>query len=169
MAAVCRANPTLTFFDSVTDLFLTLPPPSRALKSTRGKLRSGLLRLFAARSRRILANGDKNKFIIWQQRGAKFQSTMPPGFSFPEAVVTIDQDFIKDILVHSLQCLRTRSKTNVDVESFLVAHVPRSSPEADIEVEPVRRRVRQTPTTVHVHIRTCEHAIRAICVFKSGR
>ena len=36
MAGRCRANKTITSLEGVTDLFLTLPPPSRKPKATRG-------------------------------------------------------------------------------------------------------------------------------------
>ena len=149
MAAVCRSNPTLTTFENASDLFLTLPPPSRALKSTRGKLRSGLLHLFLVRSRRILATGDKNKFVSWQQRGAKFVDKMPEGFSFPAPLESADVGLLKDIMHHALNCLITRSRATDDLFSFLRENVPRKSPEHDLEQLPVTRRVPSRRQNTH--------------------
>ena len=80
MAARCRSNPFFNSFESVSDLYLTLPSPSKALKNSRGKLRQGLLQLFSARARRIIACGDANLFIGWQMKGTKFELMMPQDF-----------------------------------------------------------------------------------------
>ena len=143
MAAVCRANPTITSFESVSDLFLTLPPPSRTLKATRGKLRDGLLQLFSARCRRILSNGENNCFVQWQQRGAKFESRLPDGFSFPAPLDHIDGAQVKGVLQHALKCLRTKSRASEGLEDFLAENVLRRSPEEQL-VTVSRRQPRRT-------------------------
>ena len=52
----CDIHKQLVGLDATFDLFLTLPPPSRKAKATRGGLRRGLVDVFAARMRRLLAS-----------------------------------------------------------------------------------------------------------------
>ena len=59
MSHRCDVHRQLVGFESTVDLFLTLPPPSRALKSTRGALRDGLVAIFVGRLRSLLlSNGN---------------------------------------------------------------------------------------------------------------
>ena len=50
----CEAHRTLRGFDATFHLFLTMPPPNRMRRSTRGSLRQGLVQVFAARVRKLV-------------------------------------------------------------------------------------------------------------------
>ena len=128
MAAVCRSHHTLSSFGNICDLFITLPPPSRQLKATRGKLREGLLHLFAVRCRRIIAQGELNPYIEWGQR-AKFQESMPDNFNFPMEITDVNVGTVRDVFENSLRCLRSPSKQSPEVDAFFKAHLPLASPD----------------------------------------
>ena len=148
MASSVRSSPTLSSFESVSDLFITLPPPSRALKCTRGRLREGLLQLFVVRCRKVLANGAANPFVEWKQKGAKFVSKIPDDFAFP-GEIELDVEILDSVFDNSLRCLRSKNRHSEEVEEFLDENLPKSSPDDMEEVIPRRapKRTRRDQAT----------------------
>ena len=128
MASRCRGHQTISSFEGVSDLFLTLPPVSRALKKSRGQLRDGLLQLFWIRCRRLISHGETNPYVEWSQKGSAFQATMPDDFAFPAVLHTMAKEDLLPVFVNSLRCLRSKSKISGDVENFFRANLPRASP-----------------------------------------
>ena len=58
----CQVHRQLNGFEATFDLLLTLPPPSRKAKSTRGSVRAGLVDVYAARLRRVLCSDGSSPF-----------------------------------------------------------------------------------------------------------
>lgn len=57
MSHRCELHKQLVGLESTIDLYLTLPPPSRVLKNTRGSLRQGILDTFLGRIRKLIFGG----------------------------------------------------------------------------------------------------------------
>ena len=135
MASRCRSHITISSFEGVSDLYLTLPPPSRLPKSSRGSLRSGLLTLFWARSRRVIANAPQLPCAVWNSKGCVFELHTPDNFGFPEALCRMDDDVLQPVFTSALRSLRSKSKFTDELKEFFDQNVPRASPSIGLQEE----------------------------------
>ena len=142
MAARCRGNSTISSFEGVSDLFLTLPPPSSARKQTRNTVRNGLLQLIWVRCRRAISRGSSLHFVEWSSKGSQFQSTMPPGFAFPRPLHSMTKDEVIPAMQNSIRCLRAKAKLSDEVLEFISDNLPRAPPD---QTEAESRAVRRLP------------------------
>ena len=166
MATRCRSAPTISSFEGVSDLFITLSRASRVPRNSRGGLKSGLLELFWARARRLIARSTHLPFILWSSKGSPFESQMPDGFVFPEPLRTTEVDNIEGVLRSAVRSLRTKARISDDLLQFLESNVPRASPEEEVCVtDTVRRLLRGKPipprlTLLKLHLQTCIFCVR---------
>ena len=81
----CRAFPKMKTFDHTLDLFLSMAPPKRGEKKTRGKIRSGLVAIMSSRvCRFLLAITTKRMVHVEWNRGKKATFTaVPEDLTFP--------------------------------------------------------------------------------------
>ena len=138
MASRCRSHVTLSSFEGVSDLFLTLPPPSRTLKKSRGTLKQGLVHLVWMRSRKLIARAESLPFATWSAKVCTFEQTIPDGFRFPEPLLEMSSELLEGVLTSSLRSLRSKAKVSDELKSFLDQNVPRVSP-----MEPRAVQIRQ--------------------------
>ena len=59
----CRAYPQMKTFDQTLDLFLSMAPPKRGEKKTRGQIRNGLVAIMSSRLRRFLLAITTNRML----------------------------------------------------------------------------------------------------------
>ena len=120
----CDVYRTLHGFDNTFDLFLTLPPPRRELKKTRGMLKIGLVNVFASRMRRLIYS-DGSNFLFVVPTGARemhavFQAAYPDGFEFRGPLpVVVPARLLEHVLRRAVRCLTGKSKVNDEVTKFL--------------------------------------------------
>ena len=138
MASRCRSNFTVSSFEGVTDLFLTLPSTSRVPKSSRGSLRQGLLSLFWARCRRLIANAPNIPFAAWNSKGCQFVDKIPAEFCFPTPLVAMEDKSLLSVFQCAMRALRSRSRFPAEVEQFFERNIPRASPDSGLR-EVMRR------------------------------
>ena len=145
MAARCRGNPTISSFSGVMDLYLTLPPPSRTPKHTRGTLRQGLLQTFWVRARRLIARAGASPFSQWSSKGSQFEQAMPDNFVFPRPLHSLVLEDVLPALDNSIRCVRSKARITAEVQQFLETKVPRASPTHTADDQLAVRKVRRIP------------------------
>ena len=135
----CDVHRTLHGFDSTFDLFLTLPPPRRGTKATRGMLKAGLVAVFAARIRRILF-ADGSNLLFAAAGGAKdmhavFAEQFPEEFEFPkELPQAMTKEHLENVIRKGLRCLTGKNVVNDTVRDFLEDNVPLNSEETKTRI-----------------------------------
>ena len=140
MAARCRGNSTLSSFECVSDLYLTLPPPSTTRKQTRSTVRTGLLQLIWVRCRRAISRGSDLPFVEWSSTGAQFQQRMPQSFAFPRPLHSMVKEDVLPAFQNSIRCLRAKAKLTQEVVTFLSENLPRAPPDqTEIQARAVRK------------------------------
>lgn len=124
----CDVYRTVYGFDGTYDLFLTLPPPRRGLKSTRGMLKAGLVQVFASRLRKLMYS-DGSDLVFAMPAGARemhavFKDDYPENFEFRGI---LPEDFPVRLLEHVLRrgvrCLAGKANLNDQVVKFLDDHI----------------------------------------------
>lgn len=133
----CDVYRNLHGFENTFDLFLTLPPPKRGLKATRGMLKAGLVQVFAARIRKVLF-GDGNFFFAPIVGAREMHSVLvdkfPADIEFP---VKLDQPLSLQLLEHVLRrgirCLTSKTKMQSKVEQFMNDNVANSTSDMQLE------------------------------------
>ena len=138
MASRCRSNFTVASFDAVSDLYQTLPPPSKLPKATRGTLRAGLLNLFWARCRRIISNSPKLPFALWHSKGCTFEDQVPEGFVFPRALQSMEEAKLLSVFQSAVRSLRSKAKVSQQVLDFFESNLPKAAPNRELQ-EAIRR------------------------------
>jgi hypothetical protein len=125
----CDVYRNLHGFEATFDLFLTLPPPKRGLKSTRGSLKQGLVVEFMSRVRSIIFSGGD---LCFASPGAAkdmhcvLQPAFPAEFEFPaEFPATIPVGELQFLLRRCLRCLVGKVTVKADMEALMDAKVPR--------------------------------------------
>ena len=155
----CDVHRTLHGFDSTFDLFLTLPPPRREKKATRGMLKVGLVAVFAARIRRVVfAEGTSLLFAAAggaREMHAVLGAQFPEDFEFPkELPQAMTKEHLENVIKKGLRCLTGKNVVNDAVRDFLEDNVPLNSAETKTRItrcleEQVKffkkTRVRRTP------------------------
>ena len=114
LGSMCRAYPQMKTLDHTLDLFLSMPPPKRGAKKTRGQICSGLVAIMLARLRRFLLAITTNRMVHveWNiEKKAVFP--VPDDIKFP----TRPPDHGGEALYHKLL---TRSPSTLT----RVAHTP---------------------------------------------
>ena len=132
----------MSSFDGVSDLFLTLPPPSRTVKGLRGSVRQDLLRLFFARLRRLATTTSDQLFAAPGTKTSRVQAHIPDGFVFPQFSFQLDLEDWRAMFHHAVRCLRARSPTTEAILAFMKENVPRRSV---VENEDEDRALRRLP------------------------
>lgn len=127
MSHRCSAHRHLSGFESTFDLYVTLPPPSRLRKATRGSLREGLVCAFAARIRAIVMSDGSLPFAAYtstKQMHAEFEAAFPADFNFPKKLPRHgDAAALERVLRRALLCLTNKSKLSDEVQSWIQANV----------------------------------------------
>jgi hypothetical protein len=127
MSHRCSSHRHLSGFESTFDLFLTLPPPSKASKATRGMLREGLVSVFSARIRAIVMSDGSLPFaksVSTKQMHSEFELAFPRDFNFPKMPsVRGDPAVFERVIRRALQCLTNKSKLSEEVASWFEKHV----------------------------------------------
>jgi hypothetical protein len=123
---------TMTGFESAFDLFLSLPPPNRRPKHTRGMLKSGLVHVFVARIRRVIFSDGSLPYasaLTTKQKSTTFGLAFPLGFCLPVRVPPDGCEArIQSVLLGSLRVLTGKRAPSQNVEQFLETHVrPRNA------------------------------------------
>jgi hypothetical protein len=124
----CDVHRTLHGLDNTFDLFVTLPPPSRKKKATRGMLKQGLIAEFAARIRALVFSGGH--FCFAPSGKAKEMHSIvlnefPLQFIFPDKFpASMPRGMLELVLRLCLRTLLGKVTLNVDVQKFLDDNVP---------------------------------------------
>ena len=136
----CDVYRTLHGFDNTFDLFMTLPPPKRGFKSTRGKLKLGLVAEFASRIRRIVFGGGDFCFAApggGRDMHVVLQKEFPDNYVFPaEFPQTMPIGMLEYILRRCLRCLTGKTTLRDDVIKLMNDNVPlRASHEFQVNLK----------------------------------
>jgi hypothetical protein len=127
MSHRCSAHRHLHGFEATFDLFITLPPPSRAKKATRGSLRSGLIDVFASRIRNILCSDGILPFapiVGSRQMHSEFIECFPANITFKDKMPSEGaQDVYERVLRKALLCLTSKTKVGDKVTEFMQKNV----------------------------------------------
>ena len=126
----CDVYRTLHGFDNTLDLFLTLPPPKRGLKATRGMLKQGLVQEFAQRIRKLVFSDGESIFYAASVRPGEMHSTVmttvPSDFefveAFPDSMTPKDLEFT---LRRALRTLTGKRRVNDNVLDFFENMIPK--------------------------------------------
>ena len=81
----CRAYPQMKTFDQTLDLFLSMAPPKRGEKKTRGQIRSGLVAIMSSGLRRFLLAITTNRMVHveWNSGKNAACTAVPEDLKFP--------------------------------------------------------------------------------------
>ena len=81
----CRAYPQMKTFDQTLDLFLSMAPPKRGEKKTRGQIHSGLVAIVSSRLRRFLLAITTNRMVHveWNSGKKAAFAVVPQDLKFP--------------------------------------------------------------------------------------
>ena len=132
MSHRCSANRHLAGFEATFDLFQTLPPPSRAVRATRGSVRGGLVQVYAARLRRL--NFGDGQFAYAAHVGTKQMHSIavarfPPGVTFPSPPTCANLSQLESALYHSVQCLTRKRALGESVRAWMEQNVAKKTTE----------------------------------------
>jgi hypothetical protein len=129
MSNRCEVYNHVHGFDATFDLFLTLPPPKRGARATRGMLRRGLVQLFQSRIRRVVFSEGGLPYaapVAAKTMHGVFTNDYPVEFTLPGTIAGVTASTIyHKTLYCALRSLSTRTGPNTQVEQFLSAHVAR--------------------------------------------
>lgn len=133
MSHRCSSHRHITGFEGTFDLFMTLPPPSRKLKATRGVLKAELIRTFGSRMRSIINSSGALPYaaiVGTKQMHSEFVAKFPTEVIFPDILpVPFDSKVLERVLRRALLCLTNRGSINESVETWLRANVVSRSEE----------------------------------------
>ena len=126
----CDVYRNLHGFENTFDLFLTLPPPKRGLRATRGMLKAGLVAEFASRIRIIVFFSGGDLCFAPSVGACEMHSTLiaafPEEFKFPDDFSeTLPFFVIENILRRCLRCLIGKSIIKENVQKFMDDNVPK--------------------------------------------
>ena len=123
----CSAHRHVSGFSATFDLFMTLPPPSRQLKATRGILKDDLISTFAARMRYIVNSGGSlpcAEAVGPKQMHSVVSDVFKEDVEFPEALPkTISAAILEEVLRRALLCMSGRGRINEHVQDWLKSNV----------------------------------------------
>ena len=123
----CDVYRTLHGFDHTYNLFLTLPPPSRAPKSTRGMLKDGLVQVFTARMRKIVFHDGQFPFspvVGARDMHSILVSEYPSAFEFPSLMqASASFNDYEHVLQCAIRCLMGKGKVSEKVSAFMDEHM----------------------------------------------
>ena len=81
----CRAYPQMKTFDQTLELFLSMAPPKRGEKKTRGQIRSGMVAIMSSRLRRFPLAITTNRMVHveWNSGKKAAFTAVPEDLKFP--------------------------------------------------------------------------------------
>ena len=124
----CDVHRTLHGFENTFDLFVTLPPPKRGKKATRGMLKQGLVAEFASRIRALVFAGGNFCFAPVGKANdmhAVMQNEFPVEFCFPSTFPsTMPRGELEFVLRRCLRTLLGKVNLNAEVQQFMDNNVP---------------------------------------------
>jgi hypothetical protein len=122
---------SLTGFEAAFDLFLTVPPPSRTPRATRGTLKRGFVDVLFSRLRKLLLSDGCLPYAAPLTGGMKhseFVPAFPDGFRFPAPLPQReDVSRLQTVLRSALRVLVGGRPVSVDVADFFSNKVRRKS------------------------------------------
>lgn len=129
----CSTHRHLSGFESTMDLYLTLPPPQRKLKATRGMISEVLIQMFVTRIRGLVYSNGVLPYaaaVGARQMHSEFAASFPDGVTFRGPLTAISNAASLERVLHrALLCLTSKGRISVDVENWLSDNVRKRSPE----------------------------------------
>ena len=148
MSTRCHQHKHVSDLEGVIDLYLTLTPPSRKLKNTRGTLRQGLLSVLFARTKKLISMPLEHPFADWTTKKTKFQSALPDDWEFPMPLAALNPVEVDEVLWHSLRCLVKKSELQPGLEDFLNGNLQPCDANARFDFEQALKQIPGRQTTV---------------------
>ena len=148
----CRAYPQMKTFDQTLDLFLSMAPPKRGEKKTRGQIHSALVAIMSARPRTFLLAITTNRMVHveWNSGKKAAFTAVPEDLKFPaQSVDNGGVALYQRLLTRSLSTLTpaARSPTN-EVLWLLRTIVPGKDPRDHAGRDAQAQRVRDAAIAV---------------------
>ena len=123
----CSANRYVSGFEATFDLFLTLPPPSRQLKATRGVLKDELIQTFYGRMRYIINSSGVLPYaatVGTKQMHSEVLGSFPTSVNFPDPLPALyAAEVLERVLQRALLCMSGRGKISLKVEDWMKSNV----------------------------------------------
>ena len=142
----CRAYLQMKTVDQTLDLFLSMAPPKRGEKKTRGQIRSGLVAIMSSRLRRFLLAITTNCMVHveWNSGKKAAFTVVPEDFKFPGQ--PLDNPGVapyQRLLTRSLSTLTCAARSPTDEVSRLLRTIvpgrdPREHAGRDAEAQRLR-------------------------------
>ena len=117
LGSSCRTYPQMNTFDQTLDLFLSMAPPKRGEKKTRGQIRSGLVAIMSSRLRRFLLAITTNRMghVEWNSGNKAAFTDVPEDLKFPsQQVDNRDEALCQRLLTRSLSTLTRAARSPTD-------------------------------------------------------
>ena len=142
----CRAYPQMKTFDQTLDLFLSMAPPKRGEKKTRGQICSGLVAIMSSRLRRLLLAITTNRMVHveWNSGKKAAFTAVPEDFKFPgQPLDNGGVALYHRLLTRSLSTLKRAARSPTDEVSRLLRTIvpgrdPREHAGRDAQAQRVR-------------------------------
>ena len=142
----CRTYPQTKTFDQTLDVFLSMAPPKRGEKKTRGQIRSGPVAIMSSRLRRFPLAITTNRMVHveWNNGKKAAFTALPEDFKFPgQPLDNSSVALYQRLLTRSLSTLTRAARSPTDDVSWLLRTIvpgmdPRQYAGRDAQAERVR-------------------------------